>query len=189
VAGYRSYEKMGNDGDVELTDFVRLDTSDSKSQIVSSVSSVWSRPRLDPSADAFDSTVWFKKFAELKNGDNPLYKAKRGGFLFQNLDVYGSVKADDYLHTFGNAPLRPLRALSRLLGRKDTTQVQILRGFEGLVNDGEMLAVLGKPGSGCTTLLKTLAGETAGLHIGREAELSYQGMHRINESGRSIPSF
>lgn len=33
----------------------------------------------------------------------------------------------------------------------------ILRQFSGTVNAGEMLLVIGKPGSGCTTFLKTLA--------------------------------
>lgn len=34
----------------------------------------------------------------------------------------------------------------------------ILRGFSAAIHQGEMLLVIGKPGSGCTTLLKTLAG-------------------------------
>lgn len=33
----------------------------------------------------------------------------------------------------------------------------ILRQFSGTVKAGEMLLVIGKPGSGCTTFLKTLA--------------------------------
>lgn len=163
------------EGDVELSQFVRLDTSDSKSHIISSVSDVWSLPQLDPMSSSFDSTAWFKRYADLKNGENPLYKPKRGGFLFKNLDVYGSIREDDYLHTFGNAPLIPLRAVGRLFGRQDSTQVEILQGFEGLVDDGEMLAVLGRPGSGCTTLLKTLAGETRNLQVGRSSEILYQG--------------
>lgn len=32
----------------------------------------------------------------------------------------------------------------------------LLHGFAGSLNGGEMLAVLGKPGSGCTTFLKAL---------------------------------
>jgi ABC-type multidrug transport system ATPase subunit len=34
--------------------------------------------------------------------------------------------------------------------------------MDGVVKEGEMLLVLGKPGSGATTLLKTIAGETRG---------------------------
>ena len=35
----------------------------------------------------------------------------------------------------------------------------IIEGFDGIVRPGEMLLVLGRPGSGCSTLLKTIAGE------------------------------
>ena len=34
---------------------------------------------------------------------------------------------------------------------------RILHNFRGAVRAGEMLLVIGKPGSGCTTFLKTLA--------------------------------
>jgi energy-coupling factor transporter ATP-binding protein EcfA2 len=35
--------------------------------------------------------------------------------------------------------------------------LEILRDFDGLVKSGEMLVVLGRPGSGCSTFLKTIA--------------------------------
>jgi ABC-type multidrug transport system ATPase subunit len=38
----------------------------------------------------------------------------------------------------------------------------ILYSMDGCVKEGEMLLVLGKPGSGATTMLKTIAGETRG---------------------------
>lgn len=46
-----------------------------------------------------------------------------------------------------------------------------------------MLVVLGRPGSGCTTLLKTISGETHGFFIDEKSEINYQGipkeqMHR-----------
>lgn len=34
----------------------------------------------------------------------------------------------------------------------------ILRDFSAAIQPGEMILVIGKPGSGCTTFLKTLAG-------------------------------
>lgn len=39
-----------------------------------------------------------------------------------------------------------------------------------------MLAVLGPPGSGCSTLLRTIAGDTHGFHISDDATLNYQGI-------------
>jgi ATP-binding cassette subfamily G (WHITE) protein 2 (PDR) len=130
----------------------------------------------DPTSSSFDSAAWFREFASLKDGHNSAYKSKQGGFLFSNLDVYGSVQAGDYLNTFGNAPLRVFRSFGRLLGRSNATEVKILRNFEGFVDSGEMLAVLGRPGSGCTTLLRTLAGETRGLRVGTDSNILYQGI-------------
>lgn len=41
--------------------------------------------------------------------------------------------------------------------------------------ESEMLLVLGRPGSGCSTLLKTIAGETHGLNISKNSHINYQG--------------
>ena len=47
---------------------------------------------------------------------------------------------------------------------------------DGLLLPGEQLCVLGPPGSGCTTLLKTIAGETYGFNVSPESYLNYQGI-------------
>ena len=39
-----------------------------------------------------------------------------------------------------------------------------------------MLVVLGRPGSGCSTLLKTISGETHGFYIDQKSEINYQGI-------------
>ena len=66
--------------------------------------------------------------------------------------------------TFGNYPLEIAGLFNKLTGR-GKRKIQILRNFEGLVKSGEMLVVLGRPGSGCSTLLKSIAGETSGFYI------------------------
>jgi ABC-type multidrug transport system ATPase subunit len=55
-------------------------------------------------------------------------------------------------------------------------EVRILRDLDGLVNQGEMLLVLGRPGSGVSTLLKTIAGDMEGLNLSPDAHISYQGL-------------
>lgn len=55
-------------------------------------------------------------------------------------------------------------------------KIQILQNLEGLVEAGEMLVVLGPPGSGCSTFLKTIAGETYGFHVDKYSTLNFQGM-------------
>lgn len=52
----------------------------------------------------------------------------------------------------------------------------ILNEFDGVLKSGEMLVVLGRPGSGCSTLLKTLMGELHGLDMKSHSEIHYNGM-------------
>lgn len=55
----------------------------------------------------------------------------------------------------------PIKALTKVCGRPP--ERQILHGITGLVKEGDMLLLLGRPGAGCTTLLKTLSGHTEGF--------------------------
>lgn len=59
-------------------------------------------------------------------------------------------------------------------GRK--RKVQILDNIDGVLDAGEMLVVLGPPGSGCTTLLKAIAGEMNGIYLDDEGEINYRGI-------------
>lgn len=62
-----------------------------------------------------------------------------------------------------------------LLGRRRRSKIQILSDFNGLVRHGELLLVLGRPGSGCSTMLKVLAGDVHGLYVEAGSEVNYQG--------------
>ena len=79
--------------------------------------------------------------------------------------------------TFGNYPLELFTLFNTVTGRGQR-KIQILRNFEGLVRSGEMLVVLGRPGAGCSTLLKTVSGETQGFFIDEQSEINYQGIPR-----------
>lgn len=67
------------------------------------------------------------------------------------------------------------QTLSRLCG-SNRSKTQILQNFEGVLHGGEMLCVLGPPGSGCSSLLKALAGETHGLHLDEKSYLNCKGI-------------
>ena len=47
----------------------------------------------------------------------------------------------------------PLKYLNQKAGSSRT----LIHGFSGVIKGGEMLMVIGKPGSGCSTFLKVLA--------------------------------
>ena len=82
-----------------------------------------------------------------------------------------------------SAPVHRFQSILNLGVHRRKTRKQILQGFDGLVPSGEMLLVLGRPGSGCTTLLKTLAGQSTGLIIDEKARISYGGDDREYQQG------
>lgn len=48
----------------------------------------------------------------------------------------------------------------------------ILKDFSGVLHPGEMMLVVGRPGSGCSTILKALAGLT-GAYAGKDGDVYY----------------
>lgn len=105
------------------------------------------------------------------------------GVSINNLDVTGYTASAFFQQTFASyISLLPLH-LFTLLGVRKQTKVPILRNINGLIQGGEMLLVLGRPGSGCTTFLKTIAGYTHGIEV-NDRSIHYQGipyryMHEI----------
>jgi ABC-type multidrug transport system ATPase subunit len=68
--------------------------------------------------------------------------------------------------------MAPFRA-TEYFGKSD--RKQILHSFDGIIKAGELCVVLGRPGSGCSTLLKTLTGELHGLDTD-DSILHYNGI-------------
>ncbi|KAJ7170941.1 pleiotropic drug resistance ABC transporter [Mycena crocata] len=81
------------------------------------------------------------------------------GVAFQNLRVVGLGASASYQPTLGST-LNPLSILEKIRNMRHPPLRNILEGLSGVVRPGEMLLVLGRPGSGCSTLLKTLANQT-----------------------------
>jgi ATP-binding cassette subfamily G (WHITE) protein 2 (SNQ2) len=65
------------------------------------------------------------------------------------------------LNTFGIDQFNVIKELLFPKGFGETKSRNILEDFTGIVNPGEMLLVLGRPGSGCSTFLRTLANRTS----------------------------
>ncbi|KAJ3480239.1 hypothetical protein NLG97_g8116 [Lecanicillium saksenae] len=53
---------------------------------------------------------------------------------------------------------------------------QILHNFNGILKPGELLVVLGRPGSGCSTMLKSICGELHGLKLSDDTHIHYNGV-------------
>lgn len=95
---------------------------------------------------------------------------------FQNLGVHAYVRSAGYQYTVSNFPVVVMTKLAHWFSRTPKLRVDILHGFDGIVSSGEMLLVLGNPGSGCTTLLKSLAGQTHDIIVDEKSTLNYQGL-------------
>ena len=133
-------------------------------------------PLLDPASGKFSARAWTKALLSLQSRDPERYPERTAGIAYKNLNAHGFGQPTDYQKTFGNYPLEAVGFFKQLIGRKQQTKIQILRDFDGLVRSGEMLVVLGRPGSGCSTLLKTIAGETAGFFVDDKSYINYQGI-------------
>src|ERR1700712_4766298 len=98
---------------------------------------------------------------------------RRAGIVFKNLKVCGSGSAINLQKNVGSLLLSPLR-FREFFGKGP--EKTILNDFDGVVKSGEMLVVLGRPGSGCSTLLKSLMGELHGLDMKPKSVVHYNGL-------------
>ncbi|PIL29236.1 ATP-binding cassette transporter [Ganoderma sinense ZZ0214-1] len=99
----------------------------------------------------------------VKQLDEADIKRRELGVAFRDLRVVGVGSSASYQSTFGSS-INPLNALRGIRDAIHPATRDILSGFEGVVRPGEMMLVLGRPGSGCSTLLKTLANERGEYH-------------------------
>ncbi|PFH60959.1 hypothetical protein XA68_18488 [Ophiocordyceps unilateralis] len=128
---------------------------------------------LNPASANFSARQWARAVAELVTNNGGAFRS--AGICFQNLNVYGYGESTDYQKDVANTWLS-LAGLVRRIAGSGRQRIDILRQFDGLVRRGEMLVVLGPPGSGCSTLLKTIAGEMNGIYVDDGSYFNYQGM-------------
>jgi ABC-type multidrug transport system ATPase subunit len=96
------------------------------------------------------------------------------GIVFKNLNVYGSDAALQFQETVSSLLSSPLR-LPQMIRESHAPRRRILKDFSGLLKKGELLLVLGRPGAGCSTFLKSLCGETHGLELDSNSVIHYNG--------------
>lgn len=115
-------------------------------------------PRVDPSNEAFDLSKFLNMFRNQLEGEG--IEMKKVNVVYKNLNVFGSGKALQLQDTVADLFMMPFRA-KEIFGKSE--RKQILHSFDGIIRAGELCVVLGRPGSGCSTLLKALTGELHGL--------------------------
>ncbi|PWY68618.1 ABC drug exporter AbcA [Aspergillus heteromorphus CBS 117.55] len=131
---------------------------------------------LDPNSESFNARAWCKAMLQMHTEDKEAHPLRTLGVAFSNLNVHGFGSDTDYQKSVGNVWLEALGLARKALGHQQR-KIQILQNLEGFVEAGEMLVVLGPPGSGCSTFLKTIAGETYGFHVEKSSSINFQGVN------------
>ncbi|KAK4494347.1 hypothetical protein PRZ48_014645 [Zasmidium cellare] len=165
--------KVGDEENDELVaGLVRKFTAESNRLGLGNPFEAPSGSELDPSSPSFNARQWTKAFYNVTSDSSP---RRTAGLAFQKLNVFGYGSETDYQSTVINTVLKLGSNIPRLFGARQR-RIDILHDVEGVVRAGEMLCVLGPPGSGCSTLLKTLAGETYGFNVTEDSRINYQGI-------------
>ncbi|CAK7240022.1 MAG: hypothetical protein STHCBS139747_001457 [Sporothrix thermara] len=137
-------------------------------------------PALDPTSASFDLSKWLGRFIRKIRGHGRENTHIQPGVVFKNLTVSGSAPDLQVQQTVASMLVEtlnlPLRIGEALGLRQRAPNKRILNQFNGVLNDGELLVVLGRPGSGCSTLLKTICGELHGLHVDPTSTIHYSGI-------------
>lgn len=132
---------------------------------------------LDPDSDNFQPRAFIKSMLSvLRDEGEDRYADRCAGFSFRNLNVHGVGSGTDFQKSVGNVLYQGIAVIHRVLGTVPRRKLSILRHFDGLVYVGEMLVVLGPLGSGCSTFLKTITGETHGFNVNPDSIINYQGI-------------
>lgn len=130
---------------------------------------------LDPTSDKFEHYKWARMMLRVSDRQGVTMR-KSMGVVFERLSVSGQGSALQYQDNVGSLLLAPFRPREHLSCGRRVPQKQILHDFDGVLKSGELLIVLGRPGSGCSTFLKSISGELHGLKLGTNSDIQYNGI-------------
>lgn len=119
-----------------------------------------------------------RMFGKNRQANSEEEKTRHVGLIFKRLTVKGMGLGAALQPTLSDPFLGLPRLIKSLLGGKKAVSKPpvrtILDSFHGCVRPGEMLLVLGRPGSGCSTFLKVLANQRFGFES-VEGDVTYGG--------------
>ncbi|KAI8366704.1 ABC-2 type transporter-domain-containing protein [Radiomyces spectabilis] len=124
-----------------------------------------------PESDDFDLTDFLKSHNEEAQAAG--FHPKNMGVVWKNLVVKG-LGADAKVIGTNYTWLKSMVQFWKW-GKHEGHDFTILKGNNGFCKDGEMLLILGRPGAGCTTLLRVIANMRSS-YTDIEGEISYGGI-------------
>ncbi|KAK9451951.1 putative plasma membrane ATP-binding cassette transporter [Limtongia smithiae] len=96
--------------------------------------------------------------------DDQGIRRRSTGIFFKSLTAVGVDQAASFAPSMGEVFRSTLFFFQRIRAGRHIPVRNIIEDFNGLVRKGELLLVLGRPGAGCSTLLKCIAGQTDQLN-------------------------
>lgn len=179
-----TYEPIGLIEPSEVETLTRIATQQSRRQSAAGpthrlASVADSDPTLNPQSGKFDLRKWI--IAAMQ--DVGRERGQKMGVVFKDLNIYGSgseLQFQDTVSSMLTAPLRIGEAFRK------SPKKRILKDFNGILKSGELLLVLGRPGAGCSTMLKSIMGELHGLEMGEGSVISYNGKTCFTASVRKV---
>ncbi|KAF9341801.1 hypothetical protein BGZ91_002056 [Linnemannia elongata] len=128
----------------------------------------------------FDLTNYLKDI--IPRAEDAGIKRRNLGVAWENLEVTGEGVGAQYIKDFGdpfiglsnliNPYFWAKKAFSKSEAAPKVVTRTILHPMNGFCKDGEMILVLGRPGAGCSTLLRVLANDRKN-YKGVEGEVTY----------------
>ncbi|KAI8826193.1 ABC-2 type transporter-domain-containing protein [Fimicolochytrium jonesii] len=140
---------------------------------------------VDPTKDNFDLQTFLATRVQVA-GDAG-FKVPTVMVTYKNLAVFGNRITRPHIETVGAKIFNifnPVPLVEGIVRGVTKTQKpkpparQILMPMSGFIKPGEMTLVLGRPGAGCSTLLRSLANVTEGLSK-VEGDVRYNGIDRV----------
>ncbi|QLG71869.1 hypothetical protein HG535_0C02190 [Zygotorulaspora mrakii] len=103
-------------------------------------------------------------------------KFRKTGVMLENVGAEGDDESALEGATFGNILLLPYTIFKAVVNKRRQKKRKILQNVNLLANPGEMVLVLGRPGAGCSSLLKVTAGVIDQFSGGVQGDISYDGI-------------
>ncbi|KAJ3138169.1 hypothetical protein HK100_000047 [Physocladia obscura] len=158
----------------------RYDADDAKS--MKTIADMLEDPRADPKSPDFKHSYFAKAVRQYMNTQGMEFS--KMPIAFRNLNVVGNALQDSKIPTFGTEIIRPLHPLAQIAnyvrGVSETMfprkyiEKDIIKPISGVLKPGECVLVIGRPGSGCSSLLRTFSNQIRSFKVIR-GDIMYGG--------------
>lgn len=142
-------------------------------------SSAGVEPESDEEHDQIERLM-SRMFGKARQEHSEEEKTRHSGVIFRDLTVKGVGLGASLQPTVGDIFMNLPRAIGRFFTKGAKAAAgkppvrELLSHFDGCVRPGEMLLVLGRPGAGCSTFLKTFCNQREGFEA-VEGDVTYGG--------------